>query len=330
MITILEIADWFHSRNYRLFMGSKVSSGQIITAPRNIMEAGETNISFIGKKLGANFTALIESSHCKLIIIEDCFLPVLEKMKLPPDAVFIVSKNPKADIVEFCKKFLNFQKPAVKSSIHPRTSVSEKAKLGANVIIGAFAVIEDNVVIGDNCNIGANTVIMDNTIIGNSVEIGSCSVIGEVGFGYAKNDITNVYEQFPHYGRVIIHDNVHIGSCNTVARGSISDTLIEEGVKTDSQVHIAHNAKIGKNTLLMANVMVAGSAVIGSNCWIAPCCCIRNGITIGNNVTAGLQSTITKNIPNNEVVMGNPAIPIKDFTLLHLRDLRHVRENKKG
>lgn len=327
--TILEITNWFRGRNNRLFVGDKVNTSQAITAPRNITEADETHISFIGKKLGASIAKLIQTTACRLILVEDCLLPNLEKTKLPPDAVFIISKNPKADIVNFCKEFLDFGKPASKPAIHPSASVSPSAKLGKNPVIGAFAVIGDNVTIGNNCTICANSVIMEDTVIGNNVEIGSFTVIGETGFGYAKNTVTGAYEQFPHYGKVIIRDNVHIGSCNSVARGSLSDTVIEEGVKIDSQVHVAHNVKIGKNTLLMANVMVAGSAVIGSNCWIAPCCCIKNAITIGNNVTAGLQSNITKNIPDNEVIMGNPAMPMKDFSLLHLRDLRHIRENRK-
>jgi UDP-3-O-[3-hydroxymyristoyl] glucosamine N-acyltransferase len=328
-VTISAIADWFRGRKNRLITGSKVNTTQIITAPRNITEADKTHISFIGKKLGASLSKLIQEAQCKLILIEDCLLTEFEKLKLPADAAFVVSKNPKADIVDFCKEFLDFGKPASKTTIHPTASVSPLAKLGKDVTVGPFAVIDEGVTIGNNCTIGPNSVITGQTIIGNNVEVGSCSVIGEPGFGYTRNTPADEYEQFPHYGKVIIGDNVHIGSHNSIARGSLSDTIIEKGVKTDSQVHIAHNVKIGKNTLIMANVMVAGSAVIGSNCWIAPCCCIKNAITIGNNVTAGLQSNITKSIPDNEVIMGNPAMPMKDFSLLHLRDLRQIRENKK-
>lgn len=326
--SIGEISAWFKARKNPIIVGTKVNNAEVITAPRNITEADKSHISFIGKKLGASLATLVKSTKCKLILIEDCLLPEFEKLNLQQDATFIISKNPKADVVAFCTHFLDFQKPATKSVIDPKASVSKHATLGKNIIVGPYAVIGDNVVIGDNCIIGANSVV-DNAVIGDSVEIGSCTVVGDIGFGYAKNTDTGEWDQFPHYGKVIIGDKVYIGSSNSVARGSLGDTIIEEGVKTDSQVHIAHNAKIGKNTLLMANVMVAGSATIGSDCWIAPCCCIKNAITVGNNVKAGLQSNITKNIPDNETIMGNPAMPVSDFSLLHLRDLRHIKESKK-
>ena len=154
----------------------------------------------------------------------------------------------------------------------------------------------------------------------------SNSVIGGVGFGYAQDELTKQYVRFPHYGRVIIHNNVSIGNNTCIDRGSLSDTIMHDGVKIDNLVHIAHNVKIGKNTLIIANAMIAGSVIIGENCWIAPSSCIRNGITIGDNVTVGLASTVTKNIGSSQTVMGSPAVSIEDFLKLREQQKFFLKE----
>jgi UDP-3-O-[3-hydroxymyristoyl] glucosamine N-acyltransferase len=200
--------------------------------------------------------------------------------------------------------------------------------MGKNVTIGAFATIAAGCTIGDCSDIGSGTVIK-NADIGRHVEIGSNTVIGGTGFGYAKMEGSEAYAQFPHYGRVLICDNVSIGSNTCIDRGSLSDTLIEEGVKIDNLVHIAHNVKIGKNSLVIACSMIAGSTVIGENCWIAPASTIRNGIHIGKNATVGLAATVTKNVEEGQTVMGSPAADIDEFLLLRSIHKEAIKKFKK-
>lgn len=143
-------------------------------------------------------------------------------------------------------------------------------------------------------------------IKGKNVKIGKNCSIGSDGFGYEK-DHDGSWIKFPHYGNIIFEDNVEIGDNNTIARGTLGDTIIREGVKTDGGVHIAHNSEIGKNTLLTAHVMIAGGVKIGENCWLGPSSSIINKITIGDNVFVGIGSNVIKNIPNNVIIAGNPA-----------------------
>lgn len=316
MISIAKILDWFKLKEYKI-INESLNHNQVILSPRTISEAKSDQISFITEKLESDFDQLINQTECKLIIIST---GLYNQKKLPGNITFIVSETPKNDIIEFCRVFLGFQKENTGLTIHDSSSISESSSLGKNVNIEAFTVIEENCIIGDNCTIGAGTVIKKGTKIGNNVTIGSCNVIGGTGFGYSKKTGNDSYDQFPHYGNVVIHDNVEIGNNTCIDRGSLSDTVIDENVKIDNLVHIAHNVKIGKNSLIIACSMIAGSVVIGKNSWVAPSSTIRNGITIGENTTIGLASTVTKSVLDKQTVMGSPAVDIKSFK--NLRDFQ--------
>ncbi len=315
MNTIREILDWFQAKGNRIII-SDVDQTQIISAPKSISEANKNHISFINQKYASQFDEIINSTKCQIILIDAGLLNDVDEKDLPNNIAFVVSDNPKMEIIDFCKSFLNFQKPIQESVIHKTACISENAIIGNHVIIEAFVVVEENVTIGNLCIIGANTVIKKNTVIADNVVIGSCNVIGGVGFGYAKRENSNEYDQLPHYGGVIIKDKVHIGNNTCIDRGSLSDTVIEEGVKIDNLVHIAHNVKIGKNSLIIACSMIAGSVVIGENCWVAPSVIIRNGIIIGENSTLGMGCLVTKDIPANITVTGSPAMPLDEYKKL--------------
>jgi len=324
MATIEEIIKWFKEQGNKTVLSNQNLSQEII-APKAIDSAVIDNISFLNAKNKDRVPELLIKAQCKIVILESS-LADKELINSIEGMSFIFSDNPKADLLLFCKNFLGFDQKIEKTEIHSSASIAESAVLGKNIIVSTNVVIGDKVEIGDNCKIGSNTVIESNTILGDNVEIGSNSVIGGVGFGYAQDELTKQYVRFPHYGRVIIHNNVSIGNNTCIDRGSLSDTIMHDGVKIDNLVHIAHNVKIGKNTLIIANAMIAGSVIIGENCWIAPSSCIRNGITIGDNVTVGLASTVTKNIGSSQTVMGSPAVSIEDFLKLREQQKFFLKE----
>ncbi len=135
--------------------------------------------------------------------------------------------------------------------------------------------------------------------------------IGQKGFGFIP--IKNNNFKFPHIGRVIISDNVEIASSCTIDRGSVDDTVIGKNTYLDNQVHIAHNVKIGSNCMIAGQVGFAGSAVIGNNVSIGGQAGISGHLKIGNNVRIGGGSGVVKDIDDNQVVMGYPAVPLKEF-----------------
>lgn len=142
-------------------------------------------------------------------------------------------------------------------------------------------------------------------ISGSNVIIGENCSIGKDGFQYLRDGDTII--KFPHYGDVILGDNVEVGNNTCIARGALSNTIIGNNVKIDNLVHIAHNVIIGNNTMIAASAMIGGSAKIGKDCWISPSCCIKNQLTIGDNCLIGLGAVVIKNVEHNSVMIGNPA-----------------------
>lgn len=227
--------------------------------------------------------------------------------RFPKSSAFIKVHNPRLAFAKVVGKFFVRKAPP---GIASSTQVGENCKIDETVSIGHNCVLGDNVVIGRNTVINNSVVIGDNTIIGADCYFKSGSIVGEDGFGFDfEEDKTPV--RIPHIGRVIIGNNVEIGAKNTIARGTIEDSIIADGVKTDDQIHIAHNCKIGKNTIITACAEISGSVEIGENCWIAPNCTIMNKIKIGNNVVVGIGALIINDLPDNSKHMGFEAIELR-------------------
>lgn len=147
--------------------------------------------------------------------------------------------------------------------------------------------------------------------MGERVRVGPGAVIGFSGFGYERNE-EGAYEHFPHLGGVIIGDDVDIGSNTCIDRGVLGDTVICDGAKIDNLVHIAHNARIGKNCIIVAHSCIAGSARIEDGAWIAPHGCVRDGVTVGEGAMVGMGAVVTKDVEAYDVVVGVPAKSIKE------------------
>jgi len=194
-------------------------------------------------------------------------------------------------------------------SIEPGVVIEKNAILGDNVIIRANSVIGEGVQIGNDVYIYPNATILNNCIIGNRVIIHSGSVIGSDGFGFAPDG--ERYEKVPQTGIVQIDDDVEIGANNTIDRATFGKTWIKKGVKTDNQVHIAHNVVVGENSVLVAQVGIAGSTTIGQHCVIAGQSGISGHISIGDNVTIGPKAGIAQSVEDNMIMSGNIAMPHK-------------------
>lgn len=217
-----------------------------------------------------------------------------------------------------------------KFGVEQPTSISDSAKIGKDIYIGAFTVVGDNVTIGDNVKIfpnsyiGDNVTIQDNTvvfsgakiysdcIIGKNCVINSGAIIGADGFGFAPNE-NGEYSKVPQIGNVILEDFVDIGAATTIDRATLGSTIIRKGVKLDNQIQIAHNVEIGKNTVIAAQTGIAGSTKIGENCQIGGQVGIVGHIVIGNNVKIQAQSGIGRNVKDNEVLQGSPALSYGDY-----------------
>jgi UDP-3-O-[3-hydroxymyristoyl] glucosamine N-acyltransferase len=309
-IKLSKIITWYESLN-GVVENYGLDVNHIINGPRSINISEDTNISFLSSKIENNIEQVLSVTNCKVIIIPKNILNSVESLISKKGKIFLLNDKPKELIVKFCRFFLEFEKPNDYENIHSTAIIEKGAKIGLNNHIGPNVFISKNSEISSNCIIGANTVIK-NSKLGNFIKIGSNNTIGENGFGYNKDEFGES-DFFPHNGYVIIYDNVHIGNNNCIDRGSLSDTIINKGVKIDNLVHISHNVIIGKNSFIIACSMIAGSAVIEENCWVAPSSSIRNNIKVGKNTIIGMGSVVTKNVKDNQTVLGSPAKDISEF-----------------
>ncbi len=249
-----------------------------------------------------------------------------EKLKnyLPTSCEKIIVKNVLYDLAKSIIFFypfadIDFPDPSLKKPNKTRYKnvkfgnnvlVGKGVKIGKNSHVGSNSIIEQNVKLGKNCIIGSN-VNIKNTLIGDEVVIQDGCKIGSKGFGFIPFNLKNF--KFPHIGKVLIKDNVEIAASCTIDRGSVDDTVIGENTYLDNQVHVAHNVKMGKNCMIAGQVGFAGSSTLGNNVSIGGQAGISGHLKIGNNVKIGGGSGVIRNIEDNSIVMGYPAIPFKKF-----------------
>ena len=237
----------------------------------------------------------------KIILVPNVLLSVAKVTSLfYPDSLDDTFDN---DVLPINKKMFK----GIKSGNN--VLLGKNVKIGKNCSIGHNTIIERKVSIGDNCKIG-NNVLLKNCLIGSNTNILDGAIIGKKGFGFFPGD-KNI--RYPHIGSVLIGDNVEIGCNNTIDRGSLSNTVIEDGTFLDNQVHIGHNVKIGKNCIITGQVGFAGSSSIGNNVMIGGQAGISGHLKIGDNVQIGGGSGVIKDIPSNSKVMGYPAKNFRNF-----------------
>ena len=256
------------------------------------------NTIVFAKKYKDDFVELLNAHQDILAIVT---IDYKDKLHCP----YVMSRNPRLDYI---KVLTDFFEPAVpdKGKIDPTAVIKEGAVIGKNVTIGANCYIASHVVIGDNTIIHPNVVIDNIVTIGHDCEIKSGTVIGQSGFGYERNENGDPI-RFPHLGKVIIGNYVSIGANNTVDRATLGATIMEDYVKTDNLVHIAHNDVIKYGSLITAGAIFSGGVTVGEKSWVAPDTCFMQQITIGNNSTIGLGAVVLKNVDDNAVMVGNPA-----------------------
>ena len=187
--------------------------------------------------------------------------------------------------------------------------ISNSSKIGASSIIQPNCFIGNNVTIGENCIIHSNVSIYDNTIIGDNVIINSGTVIGGEAFYYKKRETG--YDQLLSAGRVIIEDDVHIGSSTTIDRGVTGDTTIGKGSKLDNLIQIGHDTFIGECCLIASQTAVAGCVVIENNVTIWGQVGISSGVTIGESAILLAKSGVSKSLKGHTTYYGVPVSEVR-------------------
>lgn len=202
-----------------------------------------------------------------------------------------------------------YEKKSERPSIGQFSYISPTVKLGTNVHIGHNCTLDGDITIGDGTVIWNNVTIINRVTIGKNCEIQSGTVIGHDGFGYTEDE-NHVKTMVKHFGGVIIGNNVRLGMNNVIARGTIDDTVIGSGTKMSDLCHIGHNNQIEQNCTII-NSALFGSCHIEENAYLSYCV-IKNQTHLGKNSFIGMASNVIRDVPDNTVVIGNPAKPLKN------------------
>ena len=299
-----------------IFKKFKLKKNFVINDVKPLTKSKKNDLTFLDSVKYKSEASKTEAGACITTKKLSIYLPKITEAIIVNNVLFELAKSlkiiyPNAD-VDYPDLNLKIAKKGKfnKVKFGNNVLIGKNVKIGKNTLIGVNTIIEQNVNIGSNCIIGSG-VILKNTIIGNNVVIQDGCKIGQKGFGFIPVNDKNL--KFPHIGKVIIHDYVEMASNCTIDRGSVDDTIIGKNTYLDNQVHMAHNVKIGSNCMIAGQVGFAGSSTIGNNVSIGGQAGISGHLNIGNNVKIGGGSGVIKDVEDNQVIMGYPAVPFKDF-----------------
>jgi len=281
-----------------------------------IEEGVKGGLSFLANP---KYTEYIYDTKASAVIVNNDFTP--EK---PIQTTLFRVENSYLALAKLLE-FYQQMKPK-KSGIMPQACIAKTAIIGENVYIGEFVSVGENakiedgvhlyphVCVGDNVKIGKNTILYSGVKIYAECEIGhdtiihAGAVIGADGFGFAQQE--GDYFKVPQIGNVVIGNHVEIGANTCIDRATMGSTKIHDFVKLDNLIQIAHNCEIGEGTGFASQVGVSGSTKIGKKCIFAGQVGVAGHLKIGDNVVIGAQSGVPKDIPDNKIVLGSPAIPL--------------------
>jgi UDP-3-O-[3-hydroxymyristoyl] glucosamine N-acyltransferase len=226
------------------------------------------------------------------------------------------------------------------AQIGPDASVFPFAVVGEGSVVGARCRLFSGAVVGRHCRLGddvtlyPNAVLYDGTVLGHRVIVHANAVLGADGFGYRLQDGRHV--KVPQLGHVEIGDDVEIGACTTIDRGTFQATRVGEGTKIDNLVQIGHNCQVGRHNLFVSQLGIAGSSSTGEYVVIAGQVGVVDHVHIGDRAKIGAKAGVTKDVPCGQRMLGAPATPERDqkrilMTLEKLpeirKDLRRIKQH---
>ena len=330
-MTIQEIKDYLCR-----FVGAVELVGNadaLISGPAKIESAQKGHVSFIANE---KYTRYLATTAASLVIVHKS----ISVDEFSHHTSFLKVGDPYTAFVFLLQKFATpriiAQKGIASSSV-----IGEDVSIGDGVCIGEFAVIGDRCRIGSNTVIGAHTVLLhdvtvgndavlfpnvtcyDGTLVGNRVVIHSGSVIGADGFGFAPQK-NGSYVKIPQMGIVEIGDDVEIGANATIDRATMGSTVIARGAKIDNLVQIAHNCRIGEDTVIAVQAGISGSVIIGNQCMIGGQAGFAGHLELADRIQVAAQAGISKSFLQPGIALrGYPAQPMRE-QLKHEAMLRNL------
>jgi UDP-3-O-[3-hydroxymyristoyl] glucosamine N-acyltransferase len=325
-VTVRQLAE--------LVAGTVVGDGDLpIAAARCLDEAEPGDISFI-----ENDKHLEELHTCRASAV------VVPRLTPANGQVLIQVADPLAAFVTIVRHLHGRPEPEPHgidrlASVHPTaqigagTSILPFAVVGEGTTVGERSWIHSHVVIGRYCRLGhevvlyPGVVLYDGTVLGDRVIVHGNAVLGADGFGYRMQNGRHV--KVPQLGYVEIGDDVEVGACTTIDRGTFRATKVGTGTKIDNLVQVGHNCRIGRHNLLVSQMGIAGSSSTGDYVVIAGQVGVVGHVHIGDRSMIGGQAGVTKDVPADQQMLGSPATPVREQKriLMSLEKLPEIRKD---
>ncbi|MCH9616848.1 MAG: UDP-3-O-acylglucosamine N-acyltransferase [Chlamydiia bacterium] len=311
-----------------------------VSGVNELSSALSNEVSFLSNE---KYTSFLQTTKAGIICVE-------KETILQPEKNYLLSDDPSKTFEQICNLLLEDHSQTGFSDIHPTACVHPSAKIGKNVQLGPYVVIDRDVVIEDGTEIRAhvsigpkstigkdslihpNVVVREDCHLGKRVILQPSCVIGSCGYGYHSCKKTGHHTKIKHLGKVILEDDVEIGSSTTIDRGRFSKTIIKKGTKIDNQCMIGHNCEIGEHNLIVSMSGVSGSVKTGRNVIIAAGCGLVGHIEIADGVILAARSAPIKSIKEpGGIYLGAPAQNIKKemLQIAALRKLPSVMKKLK-
>ncbi len=301
-------------------------------------DAGPSEISFFSNK---KYRAAFEASRAGAVVVEpDVEVPAGRTVLRARNAYLAFAKistlfhPPREALPEVSPQACVHPSARVHPSaqVMPLACVGPGAQVGARTILFPGAHVADGARVGEDCVLYHNAVVRERCVVGDRVILQPGSVIGSDGFGFAFDPEGEGkgprHFKFPQIGSVVVEDDVEIGACTCVDRGTLGTTRIGRGTKIDNLVQIAHNVQVGPLSLLMSQVGIAGSTKLGMGVIAAGQVGVVGHLEIGDGVRIAAQSGVTHDVGPGETVGGSPARPHAAWTR-NVAAFGHLAEMRK-
>jgi UDP-3-O-[3-hydroxymyristoyl] glucosamine N-acyltransferase len=294
----------------------------MITGIADLADARPTDAVFLENRKYSDHAAMAQAG-CLFLTPELRDTPCAAKAK-------IVVEEPRAAFARLVRLIDDHGRAKVLPTHSAKASIHGKAALGPNVTIGDFCVVERGAAIGENtiimpqvyigvnakigrnCLIYPQVVIREDCLIGDGVIIHPGAVIGADGFGFLTDKKTGRHTKIPQIGNVIIEAGCEIGANVTIDRGAVGSTVIKSGTQIDNLVQIGHNAKLGRDCVVVSQTGIAGSAIVGNNVILAGQAGVAGHLTIGDGAIITAQTGVMSDVPPKAVLFGSPGRPHRE------------------
>jgi len=293
----------------------------VITRPCSLEDAAQGGVCYL---VNIDKPEEIEKLSCSALIVPES----AKEKNVPFKGALLYAKNPEWAFV-LLLRYVDSLETKHTPGIHPTAVISPSAKLGANVSVGAYSVIEDNATIGDgtvifpqcyigknvtigkNCYIYPQVVIREHCILKDFVILQAGARIGSDGFGFTFYN--GRHQKIPQVGNVVIGNDVEIQSNTCIDRAKISSTTIGDNTKIDNLVQVGHNVRVGMSDIFCSQVGIAGTTEIGNGVILAGQVGLAGHMKVGDRAQIGAQSGAMGTVPAGATYLGTPAMPQRDF-----------------